>query len=55
MTERYEQPELTDDWGVPFYGRAETTTGHVWWYEQNGKRYLLRPAGSVAHGEEQPR
>lgn len=42
---RWRQPDLTDDWGCPFYGRAETITGHVWWYtDDDDVRHLLRPA-----------
>jgi hypothetical protein len=29
--------------GMPFFGEAETDTGHLWWYEQDGKRYPLLP------------
>lgn len=38
------QPELKSVWDVPFYGRADTATGHLWWYEKDGKRYPLVPA-----------
>lgn len=45
MNERPKQPALVNDWGVPFYGKAETVTGHIWWYtDDNGKRHPLRPA-----------
>ena len=36
------QPGLVDVFGVQFYGRAETT-GDIWWYEKDGKRYPLCP------------
>lgn len=37
------QPILVDDWGCQYYGKAHTITGDIWWYEQDGKRYPLRP------------
>lgn len=41
--ERIVQPRLMDEFGVEFHGKAETITGDVWWYEQDGKRYSLLP------------
>ena len=38
------QPELINEWGCQFFGRAETITGHTWWYEDaRGKRRGLLP------------
>lgn len=53
----YKQPPLTNDWGVPFQGRAMTTTGHVWWYEDRERdgsvrRYPLRPVLANAEKED---
>ncbi len=40
----HDQPLLKDAWGVPFYGRAETTTGDAWWYvDDEGRRHPLLP------------
>ena len=39
------QPDLTDEFGVPFYGEAETITGYFWWYtDAHGVRHALMPA-----------
>lgn len=38
-----QQPELMDNFGVPFYGKAQTDTGVIWWYEMDGERILLIP------------
>jgi hypothetical protein len=51
MTQRPQQPELMDEFGVRFHGRAETVTGDVWWYEQDGNRYPLLPAQARTDGE----
>lgn len=29
--------------GMPFYGKAETVTGDLWWFEEDGVRYPLVP------------
>lgn len=43
------QPALCDKWGIPFYGKAETTTGNVWWYvDQYGNRIPLIPISPIA-------
>ena len=42
------QPDLTDNFGVPFRGEAKTITGDIWWHEQDGKRYPLRPVNVIA-------
>jgi len=39
------QPELTNVWGVSFYGKAETVSGGIWWYtNDDGVRYPLKPS-----------
>jgi len=50
MTERpaYRQPELMNEWGTRFYGRAKTDNGNIWWYEEKFndgsiKKYALIP------------
>jgi hypothetical protein len=43
MTLRRKQPELMNEFGVTFHGRAETIDGNLWWYESGGKRYPLMP------------
>ena len=50
MTERpaYQQPELMNEWGTRFYGRAKTDNGNIWWYEEKFndgsiKKYALIP------------
>jgi hypothetical protein len=48
------QPDLVDDWGVVFHGRAETATGNIWWYEKDGVRFPLRPLTAVPTEESQP-
>lgn len=45
---RLTQPELVNEWGTPFRGRAETITGDVWWYTVGHKRYPLLPAAARA-------
>lgn len=41
---KFKQPELTDDWGCPYYGKAKTVSGDVWWHEwADGSRQYLRP------------
>jgi hypothetical protein len=50
------QPELMNEWGTRFYGRAKTD-GNVWWYEEwthNGtiRRIPLIPVYVVTRGHE---
>lgn len=47
------QPELMNEWGTKFFGRAKTVTGEVWWYEEQAsdgtvKRHALMPVHPVA-------
>ena len=43
------QPLLTDEWGCPFYGKAETDTGAVWTYiDVNGVVHPLLPEQPIA-------
>lgn len=45
------QPDLVNEWGLPFYGRAENATGDLWWYtDDDGKRHALLPANPIAAG-----
>lgn len=44
----FKQPELTDNFGVDFQGRAETATGETWWYHKDGRRIPLRPKHVIA-------
>lgn len=42
------QPELINEWGTRFYGKACTDNGNTWWYEEklsNGtiKKHPLIP------------
>lgn len=37
------QQRLKDAAGREFYGRAQTATGYVWWYDEDGKRIPLLP------------
>lgn len=47
---REQQPRLVNDWSVEFHGKAETV-GDVWFYEQDGKRYPLRPMNPTTEGD----
>lgn len=43
-----DQPELTNEWGTRFYGKAKTASGDLWWHEEpmaDGtiKRHPLMP------------
>lgn len=46
--QRHKQPELMNEWGTRFYGKAETDTGDVWWYVQDGKKIPLMPVNPIA-------
>ena len=49
----HKQPELTDEWGCTFYGKAETITGDVWWYvDSDGVRRALMPKEALAAKEQ---
>jgi hypothetical protein len=42
------QPELMDECGTKFHGRAKTDNGNIWWYEErlsdgSIKRHVLLP------------
>lgn len=55
MTERTTQPELMDEWGCAFYGKAKHV-GDLWYYDDpqdDGtiKRRPLLPRRVIAHGE----
>lgn len=38
-----QQPDLVDEWGCRFYGRAASLAGDTWCHEKDGRRYALRP------------
>lgn len=41
----YRQPALIDEWGVTFYGEAETLDGRFWWWTDACRvRHPLLPA-----------
>jgi len=61
MSERtaYRQPELMNEWGTKFYGKAKTDTGNIWWYEEQMsdgriKRHPLLPVHPCAALEPKP-
>lgn len=57
MTKR--QPELMNEWGTRFHGRAKNDGGDVWWYEEplsdgTVRRHPLMPVTPRADGEQPP-
>lgn len=48
-----DQPVLIDDFGCKYHGKAETDTGHLWWYtDSEGKRHWLKPQTPIAASDE---